>query len=113
MGTKSRTVDGKRWRQWTAEEAQTALEELARSGTSLREFARSKGVSAHRFGYWRKRLAQARPPAFVAVTLPSTTSPRGPIEIVVGGVTVRVPDDGDTERVAGLVKALVRGFSGC
>ena len=113
MGTKSRTVDGKRWRQWTAEEARTALSELSRSGASLRDYARSKGVSVNRLLYWRKRLAQARPPAFVAVTLPPPAAPRGAIEILMGGVTVRVPDEGDPERVAGLVNALMRKFSGC
>jgi transposase-like protein len=114
MGTKSRTVDGRRWRQWTEEEARTALEELSRSGASPSEFARSKGVSVNRLVYWRKRLGQARPPAFVAVTLPRDASPpRPPLEILVGGVVVRVPDEVDAERVAGLVHALARRFGGC
>jgi hypothetical protein len=114
MGTKSRTVDGRRWRQWTEGEARTALEELSRSGVSPSEFARSKGVSVHRLGYWRKRLAHAPPPAFVAVTLPrEASSPRRPLEILGGGVIVRVPDDVDAERVAGIVKALARRFEGC
>jgi hypothetical protein len=114
MGTNSRTVDGRRWRQWTEREARTALDELSRSGASPSEFARSKGVSASRLAYWRKRLAHARPPAFVAVTLPhDASSPRPPLEILVGGVVVRVPDDVDAERVAGIVQALARRFEGC
>ena len=114
MGTNSRTVDGRRWRQWTEEEARTALEEFSRSGVSLSEFARSKGVSVHRLVYWRKRLGPARPPAFVAVTLPhGASSPGPPLEILVGGVVVRVPDDVDAERVAGIVRALTRRVEGC
>ena len=76
MGTQSRTVDGRRWRQWTEEEARTALEELSRSGVSLSEFARRKGVSVNRLVYWKKRLGPLRPPTFVAVTLPAVVSCR-------------------------------------
>jgi Transposase len=114
MGTNSRTVDGRRWRQWTEEEARTALEEFSRSGASLSEFARSKGISVHRLVYWRKRLGPARPPAFVAVTLPrEAASKNPPLEILVGGVIIRVPDDVDAERVAGIVRALTRRVEGC
>jgi transposase-like protein len=114
MGTNSRTVDGRRWRQWTEQEARTALEELARSGVSLSEFARRKGVSVNRLVYWKKRLIPARPPAFVAVTLPhGASSPSPLLEILVGGVVVRVPDDADAERVAGIVRALTRRVEGC
>lgn len=115
MATNSRTVDGRRWRQWTEEEARTALEEFSRSGASLSEFARSKGISVHRLVYWRKRLGPARPPAFVALTLPrDAVSPSPPLEILVGGgVIVRVPDEVDAERVAGIVRALTRRVDGC
>jgi len=114
MGTQSRTVDGKRWRQWTEQEARAALEELSRSGVSLSEFARRKGVSVNRLVYWKKRLGPLRPPAFVAVTLPRGASSKSPpLEILVGGVIVRVPNDVDAERVAGIVRALTRRVGGC
>lgn len=114
MDTKSRTGHGRRWRQWTEGEARTALEELTRSGVSLSEFARRKGVSVQRLGYWRKRLGHAEPPAFVAVTLPhSTRPPSAPIEISVGTVVVRIPDEIDADRIADIVTALSKRFEQC
>jgi hypothetical protein len=105
-------VTGRRWRQWTEQEARAALEELSRSGGSLAEFARSRQVSKRRLSYWKKRLGEAgRPPAFVAVSLPHASS-SSPVEIVSGRVVVRVRDDVDVERVARLVEALTRRL-GC
>jgi hypothetical protein len=47
------------------------------------------------------------------VALPvDTSSPRPPIEIVVGGVVVRAPAEVDAERVAGVVQALAQRL-GC
>jgi hypothetical protein len=113
MSGKARTADGKRWRRWTEAEARAVLEELSGWGGSLVDFARSKGVSTHRLAYWRKRLPEARPPAFVSVALPGDTSaPRTGIEILVGGVVVRVPDELDAERVASIVQALAQRL-GC
>ncbi len=114
MGITTKTGDGRRWRQWTEGEARTALEELLRSGASLSEFARRKGVSVQRLGYWRKRLGHAEPPAFVAVTLPQPTRrPSAPIEIAVGAVLVRLPEGLDADRIADIVKALATRFERC
>jgi len=59
MEDESRTADGRRrWQHWTEEQARAALEELAQSGMSTAKFAESKGVSAQRVAYWKKRLVE-------------------------------------------------------
>lgn len=113
MGSKARAADSRHWHQWTEAEAQSALEELSRWGGSLADFARSKGVSTSRLAYWKKRLGETRPPAFVSVALPvDTSSSRPPLEILVGGVVVRAPDEVGAERIASIVQALVQRL-GC
>ena len=96
--------------QWTEDEARAALMELARSGESAAEFARSRGFSTQRIYYWKKRLAATSAvPAFVPVRLPvvaSSTIAPATIEIVSSGVTVRVREDLDVEHVARIVEAL-------
>jgi hypothetical protein len=97
-----------RWRQWTEEQARAALDELSRTGVSVRSFAQSKGVSTQRIVYWKKRLAQSGTPKFVAVPLPSVSRPSRPaqIEIVVGNIAVRVREDLDVQQLARIVDAL-------
>jgi hypothetical protein len=108
-----KTAGGKRWRQWTEQEARATMAELSRSGATSAAFARSKGVSTERLAYWRKRLSVASAPAFVSVTLPprSASSSRAEIEVLVGGVVIRFRDDVDAERVASIVRALTREAS--
>lgn len=105
------------WRQWTEAEARAALTELACSGESMAEFARSRGFSPQRVRYWRRRLgAPAAVPAFVPVRLPvvtPTTLAAATIEIVSRGVTIRVREDLDVEHVARLVEALAGGARRC
>ncbi len=102
-----RTADGRRrWEVWGEHEARAALAELSRSGESIAEFARRRGVSAQRIYYWKKRVAEAMAPAFVAVSLPSTRSDQ--IEIVAGGVTIRVREDVAPERLADILDVLTR-----
>jgi transposase-like protein len=109
---RQRTVDGRRkWRQWSEAEARKALIELAESGESLEQFARKKGVSAQRVYYWRKRLAQAVTPAFVAV--PVTAAARAQIEIAFERVTVRVREDLDLARLADIIDVVARSGAGC
>jgi hypothetical protein len=74
------------WRQWTEEDARSALAELSSTRESVTEFARRRGVSVERIRYWRKRLMQL--PAFMAV--PVTDSGRAQIEIAAAGVTMRI-----------------------
>src|ERR1019366_7758075 len=90
------------WHRWTEGEARAALTELARSGESAAEFARSRGFSTQRIHYWKKRLgAPSAVPAFVPVRWPvgaPSTIASATIEIVSSGVTVRVREDLDVLR---------------
>jgi hypothetical protein len=102
---------------WTEEAARSALEELARSGESAAEFARSRGFSAQRIRYWQKRLGESPAvPAFVPVRWPvaaraAVVTPT--IEIISGGITLRVREELDVEHVARLVEALANRARGC
>ena len=99
----------RRWRQWTEEQARSALDELAATGESAASFARRKGVSPQRLAYWKKRLPGR--PQFVAVDLPAATS-AARIEIAAGAVVVRVREALDVEQVARLVEAIGRRMGG-
>ena len=101
----------RRWQRWTEAEARSALKDLSESGTSVAEYARRRGLSTQRLAYWRKRLESA-PPAFVAVSLASTPSPRH-VEIAAGSVVGRVREDVDVERLAEIAAALSRRVSEC
>lgn len=105
--------DTRRWRRWSETEARAALAELARSGESEVAFARRHGVSTQRLRYWRKQLASAGRPAFVAVALPEATNAGERIAIQVGGVSVCVREDLDVEHLAQIVGALARQARGC
>lgn len=110
MEDEAKTADGRRrWQHWTEEQARSALDELAQSGVSIAKFAEIKGVSAQRIAYWRRRLADGSPPKFVRVDMSmASPSTAAHIEIVLDGVTVRVRESLEPERVARLVDALVR-----
>jgi transposase len=103
----------RRWVHWTEEQARAALDELSRSGTSIREFAQSKGVSTQRIAYWKKRLAEGGSTTFVAVPMPTMTRPAGQsqIEIAIGDVAIRVREDLEVEHLARIVGALARRMS--
>jgi transposase-like protein len=107
-----RRTEGGRWSEaWDEPEARRSLAELARSGESVVEFARRRGVSAQRVYYWRRRLAETRTPAFVAVPLGPARV--GQIEIIADGVTIRVREDLDLERLAEIVEVAARRSRGC
>jgi transposase-like protein len=95
---------GTLWNQWTADEAEAVLAELASSGKSMAQFARSHGVSIRRLTYWRTRLGKADAPVFVEVAVPADTTPH--IDIVRDGIVVRVREDLDVDRLARIVDAL-------
>lgn len=101
----------RRWRQWTEQDAREALAELARTGESIAGFARRRGVSGERIRYWRRRLADGATPAFVAVPVASAGPPR--IEIVAGGVTLRVREDVSLEHLSDLIDTVTRRGRGC
>lgn len=112
MAKRTKVRDGVRqWRQWTEEQARSALEDLAATGESAASFARRRGISAPRLAYWRKRLAAPTRAEFVAVALPSAMSPAS-IEIAAAGVVVRVREDLDVGHVARLVEAIGRRVGG-
>jgi transposase-like protein len=109
MGGMSRTADGRRrWRRWTEDEARAILAEFAESGESEAGFARRKGVSSNRLVYWRRRVGEPPVPSFVQVRLPAPGTARADarIEVVVDDVSVRVREDIEIGRLAGLVRAL-------
>lgn len=109
---RTRTADGRRrWEVWGEPEAREALADLAESGESVAQFAGRRGVSAQRIYYWKKRIAESAAPAFVAV--PLTTTRAGQIEIVANGVTIRVREDLDAERLADILDAVARHGRGC
>ena len=105
----------KRWRQWTAEQARSELEQWAASGLSLAAFARQRGYSTQRLRWWRERMAQWRgvPKAAaslvpVTLTLPAAS---GAITLELpGGVRLEAPDAAalPVEWLASLVRELAR-----
>ena len=116
MGHDARTLDeGGRW--WTEDEARTVLAELAKSGESLAAFARTRGLPAQRLRYWKKRIGAAKSvPAFLPVSWPAaapTASGAPMMEIVTGGITLRVREDLDVEHLARIVTALADRKLGC
>ena len=106
-----RTGDGRGSPTWGEPEARRSLAELARSGESVAEFARRRGISAQRVYYWKRRVGETRPPAFVAV--PLAPARVGQIEIVADGVTIRVREDLDLERLAEILEVAARRSRGC
>src|SRR4029077_1593585 len=108
----TRTADGRRrWQVWGELEARQALAELSRSGESILEFARRRGISAQRVYYWKKRIAERAAPTFVAV--PVAGGQAGQIEIIAHGVTIHVREDLGVERLAEIVEVLAQRSRGC
>ena len=104
-------MDRRQWQQWTEQDAREALAELTRTGESIAEFARRRGVSGERVRYWRKRLGNGAP-VFVAV--PVGSDRQGPrIEITTTAVTLRVREDVDLEHLAALIEVVARHGRGC
>jgi transposase-like protein len=73
MERKARTaVEPGSGRRWTEDEARAALAELAQSRESVAAFTQSRGYSAQRIRYWKKRLGETGAvPAFVSVPWPA------------------------------------------
>lgn len=100
-------------RRWTEVEGRAALEALARSKLSLREFAAREGLDPQRLQRWRDRLGASRPleaasrAAFVEVPRPS---PAVMVEVVLArGRIIRVSASVDPAVLRGLVDALDEG----
>ena len=83
----------------------------SRDGVSVAEFAEEIGVSAWTFYTWRRRFGEqaqlGRADAQVSLLeIPSSLTPRQPIEVVIGSMTVRVPQDADTDHLSMILRAV-------
>jgi transposase-like protein len=91
------------WRQWTPEEARSALTRWEKSGLPLATFARQLGVSNTRLRWWRERLGEWTSPSestatkFVPAVVTSVSSSAAPVAVVqVRGGSIEVFDAGAT-----------------
>jgi hypothetical protein len=88
------------------------LQEHSRSGLSLREFARRKGLSTNTLGYWKyKRRVSTAAPAPEIVLVKAIDDPvgvGGELTLELGGARLRIPPGCDLERVARVVSILRR-----
>ena len=101
-------------RHWSPQDARAALAAFARSGMTLTAFARSRGVSAQRIAFWKRRFDAEAPsptPNFVPVALVS--SPKREVRLTCADFTLHLPEDIAPDRVAALAAALSRGLRAC
>ena len=92
------------------------LDEHARSGVSIAQFCRERGVSQPSFYQWRRRLADSvngitptpDPTSFVRLRVAEGSPPNGEVVIQLPAATVRVPSC-SPEMLAAAITALVRG----
>lgn len=99
----------------TEQDARELLNEQARRGIPLPDFARSKGLSPQRLHWWRSKFARAEtaaPATFVPVTLTPATEAAcvpatGAFELALAsGRTLRIPADFDATALARLLTVL-------
>ena len=90
-------------------EMQRLFGQLERSGLSLAEFARRRGLSEHTLRWWRKRLRETEPNPveFVEVKVPSAGAVAY-FEVVLPGATIRVGERFDSQALERLL-TVVRG----
>jgi hypothetical protein len=87
------------------------LEAWDGSGLSLRAFALREGLKPYTLWTWKKRLRGTTPAAtgFAAVVVDRVSEPRGSaFELVVQGMSLRIPADFDEASLARLVSLLGR-----
>lgn len=107
MGRRRRRAEN-----WSSEEAAAVVGRWRSSGLSAGAFAEREGISTSRLWYWSKRLSEPSTVSFVPVTMRDANGDAGPqrgqavIELEVSGVTVRVREGLDDERIARLCAAL-------
>ena len=96
---------------WTASQARRVLDRVARSGLSVKQFAREHGLGVERLYRWKRRLQRARPRAdaaarFAEVTIrPSAVA--GTIEIELsGGVFLRIAGDARVDDTVAVLSRL-------
>lgn len=92
------------------------------SGLSQAAFARRRGISAQRLGYWRLRLGQLPPEAapsdsaFVEIPTVASSAPNGIGTLVVefwGGIHVRVERGFDPVLLRAIVVVLTGAVTPC
>ena len=99
-----------RWRKWSEGEAREVLARLAASGKSVAAFAREIGVSAHRITYWRTRLGESRS---AQLFVPVRVRGGAALELEIGPVVLRVPEETHAERIAEIIVAIVQRQRAC
>jgi len=100
---------------WTAGYARAVVERWRASGQSAVAFAAQHGINASRLSYWSKQIEQPQGEAaatFIAVPVEAANASRA-VEIVVGGLIVRVREGVDARYVAQLVNALRSAAQPC
>lgn len=83
-------------------------ERAGRAAISVREFCRGRGLREPSFYFWRRELSRRGTDAIFApvkVRPPAATT-ASPIELEVGGVTLRVAPNFDEATLARLIAAL-------
>lgn len=101
---------------WSEAEAREALRAASQSGLSLAAFARRHDLPAPQLYWWHMRIRThpcvepGRPLSFVPVVAvqQATQAPVGGVEVVVGGVVVRL-QPGFCEKTLARALAVVRG----
>lgn len=89
---------------WTPKQARRVLDELERSGLSVRRFAAKRGLGVERVYHWKRRLQGA--PRFAELTVRPTSSV-GTIEIdLAGGVSLRVVGDSRVDDAIAILSRL-------
>jgi len=103
-------------RSWPREVKARIVAESFQPGVLVREVARRNGVAPQRLSTWRKQARDGKLvldgdlPGFAELVVDDDKTPApktcSPIEIEMGGVIVRLPNDAPAERIAQIVMAL-------
>jgi transposase-like protein len=92
-------------RRWSGEERRQLLAAQEESGLSLWAFARESGIPYTTLAHWKRSVAGG--PRLVPVEVVQEAEPRHAVlEVVVGGVVVRVPRDAEEALLARVVRVL-------
>lgn len=105
-------------KRWTEEDARAALDAQARSGLTLRAFARREGLDPQRLRRWERQIGDATRSAAPPTATFVEVAPRGAaaaavvvvVEVVLrSGVVLRVSEAVDPVALRRLVSALDEG----
>jgi len=84
------------------------ITEQARSGVSIKQFCKDRGIAEHAFYAWRKRLRETEPVRFALVD--RTAAPHGPewnLELtLLSGERLRIAAGVDTVTLRAVLEAL-------